>query len=509
MKSFYARINPSGKTLNFSSETLLIDLIYDAGLGVTSPCGGKGTCGKCSVKASGMLSEKTEKEKEFLSDENMRLACQAKAAGDIEITLDDTSPVLEKFHIKIDSDSDFGAAVDIGTTAVKMSLVNLKTKISYNLASYLNPQRRFGHDVISRISASSDENAFISMTSLIRTSIENGIYSALKEFNIGPEKLKKIAVSANTVMTYLCHGKKISSLGIFPYETSQKEFPPVKAGSLGFKIFQDADILTLPLVSAYIGGDLVSGAAFTEKQGLPGNVFFTDLGTNGEIFLKVKDRIFAASCAMGPALEGMNISCGMTAEDGAITHAELKNGKFIFSCIGDAEPVGISGTGLIDAISLLINYGLIARNGSFNKKSDPPEGVVFDKENMRIYLTEKVYITQKDIRNIQLAKGAVLAASEILLQEAGIKSDEINHTAIAGSFGDNLDIDNFRNLKFLPDFKNSEYSFLGNTSLESAQIACFDEAYFNRAVEISKKIEYIELSNHKSFNDIFMGSIDF
>ncbi len=509
MKSYTARINPSGKTVNFSNETLLIDLIYDAGLGVKSPCGGKGICGKCAVKAGGNLSIKSESEKELLADETMRLACQTKATGDIEITLDDRSSARGKIFKKIDTDSDFGIAVDIGTTSVKMSLVDINTQKKYNLSSYLNPQRRFGHDVISRISASSDEKILTSMVVLIRNSIENGIYYALKEFDINPEKIKKIVISANTVMTYLFHGKKISSLGVFPYETSDKEFPTVKAGLLGFKIFPEADVLTFPPVSAYIGGDLVSGAAYTEKTGLPGNVFFTDLGTNGEIFLKVNDEIFAASCAMGPALEGMNISCGMTAEDGAITHAEIINGKFKFSCIGDAEPIGISGTGLIDSISLLINQGLIGRNGALNKKSDPPEGIFFDKENLRIYLTKKVYITQKDIRNIQLAKGAVLAASEILLKEAGINPESIDNTGIAGSFGDNLDIGNFRNLKFIPDFKNSEYLFLGNTSLESAQLACFDRVYFNRASAISKKIKYIELSNHKSFNDIFMGSLDF
>jgi uncharacterized 2Fe-2S/4Fe-4S cluster protein (DUF4445 family) len=509
MKSFTARINPSGKTVNFTGETLLIDLIYDTGFVVKSPCGGKGICGKCAVKVSGILSVKTDKEKELLPDDNMRLACQAEASGDVQITLDERTSVRENISEIFDADSFFGAAVDIGTTSVKISLVNFKNQKKYLLSLYLNPQRRFGHDVISRISASSDEKILESMTDLIRNSIENEMYSALKEFKIGPEKFKKFVISANSVMTYLFHGMKVSSLGIFPYETPVKEFPVIKAGVLGFKNIPEAEILTMPLISAYIGGDLVSGAAFTEKLGYSDGIFFADLGTNGEIFLKIKDKIFAASCAMGPALEGMNISCGMTAEQGAITHAEIENDNFIFSSIGDDEPIGISGTGLIDSISILIDKGFIGRNGAFNKNAGSYNGVVFDKENSRIYISKKVFISQKDIRNIQLAKGAVLAASQILLQAAGIKPESVKHTAIAGSFGDNLDIDKFKNLNFIPDFKNSEYIFLGNTSLESAQLACLDEEYYRRASEISRKIEYIELSNHKSFNDIFMESLDF
>lgn len=509
MKPFSALIKPSGKTADFSGNPLLIDIIFDAGLGVRSPCGGKGICGKCSVKAEGKLSEKTDKEKEFSDNENVRLACQGRAEGNVEITIDESSSLKSISGKNSEPDSFYAAAVDIGTTSVKISIVSLNSGKIYPLASFLNPQRRFGHDVVSRISASADGKNSEAMTYLIRAAVENAIYSALKEFKIETEKLKRVVVSANTVMTYLFHGMKISGLGIFPYETPVKEFSSARGGDLGFRIFPEAEVVTMPVVSAYIGGDLVSGVLHTEKQGLTDAIFFADLGTNGEIFLRRGNKIYAASCAMGPALEGMNISCGMTAEDGAINHISFEQGTFGFSSIGAENPSGISGTGLIDFISILIDKGLISRNGGFNKSADQFKGIDFDKDNSRIYISEKVYLNQKDIRNIQLAKGALLAASEILLNEAGIEADAVRYAGIAGSFGDNLDIQNFRNLRFIPDFKKSEYIFSGNTSLASAQLVCLDDAVYKRGVEISRNIEYIELSNHKKFNDVFIGSLDF
>lgn len=497
------KIIQTGNVIEARDGDLIMDILDEAGIGPDYPCGGRGICGKCLITASGQLSEKTELEKN-LPDDSSRLACRTRISGDCEISLPD-APGRNSESIPGIYGKELAAAVDIGTTSIKISIIDLESKAVHSLKSFLNPQRKFGWDVISRISAADNKQSLEKMSKIVRDSIEKKIISALAS-PMGNNLIKKVTISGNTTMEYLFLGLDVVPLGKFPYHTEHKDFDRFHEISR-MKLLPEAELKIIPAASAYIGGDLTGGLGFIESSGYDDKTFFADLGTNGEMFIrKASDQIFATSCAMGPALEGMSISCGMTATDGAINHVKKTDGSITIEVIGDEVPAGICGTGIIDLVSIMIESGIINSSGKINSLSSTDGAIVKDNQ---IFINEKIFISQKDIRNIQLAKGASLAAGKILLQESCTDPDEISHVFIAGAFGEHLDIERFKSLKFIPEFKNAEYKFVGNTSLGAAEKICIDNNFYNRLSELRDMMKIVELSVHKNFNDTFLSSLDF
>jgi uncharacterized 2Fe-2S/4Fe-4S cluster protein (DUF4445 family) len=266
----------------------------------------------------------------------------------------------------------------------------------------------------------------------------------------------------------------------------------------------------LPVLSAFLGGDLIGGLTLCHESGIEKNALFIDIGTNGELFVMNKNgNLFATSCAMGPALEGMNIAWGMTAEDGAITAVENGPEGLIFSIMGNGEPVGISGTALVDLTAILLRRGIIRPNGAFYrniKNSDLPYPLAFDEidgiKALRIH--NDIRFTQKDIRNIQLAKAASLTASRILLKESGIDEEAIQQVLIAGAFGEHLNLNNFKALGFLPNFSNAVWRFLGNTSLKAAEMTCKNATFMNKASLLRNNVHEVNLALRSGFQDEFI-----
>jgi len=506
-------LRPENRIINCEENSLLLDVLLESEVPVKSPCGGRGVCGKCAVNASGGLSERTVFEIRLLEDRGKRLACQTYVTGDAEV-FHDFLPGEEKQDIRLDRDSDFGMAVDIGTTSIQISLVDLNKKSSILIDSFLNPQRRYGHDVISRIQASGDKTAFQAIAGILTSSIGRAVRIAGKRFSLPDEKFKIICFSGNTTMTYFLFGIDVSPLGIYPYRAQILDFfarPDKPVIAIG----KNTSVYALPSVSAFIGGDLVGGLAFLDGLGYNEKIFFIDLGTNGEMFLrKSGDEIYAASCAMGPALEGMNISCGMTAEEGAISHFRVEKGITKQTVIGGVTATGICGTGLIDIVSALLDGNIILTTGAMNRQELDKSGVAlkgmsYDAVRGTLGIADNVFITQNDIRNIQLAKAAARASSEMLLESSGCDPDEVRHVAIAGAFGENLDMRNFQKLGFIPEFRNAEYVFFGNTSLKAAEICCHDEQFRKKASELRDRVRVTELTARPDFNDRFINSINF
>jgi len=217
---------------------------------------------------------------------------------------------------------------------------------------------------------------------------------------------------------------------------------------------------------------------------------------------------------MGPAFEGMNISSGMTADVGAITHIGADNNKLDFEMLGESAPVGMCGTALIDIIAHFLRMGVILPSGAFSKEISnielpTPARYLHDGNLKMIKLWDEITLTQKDIRNVQLAKGASLSAALILLDEAGCSLRDIEQVLIAGAFGQHLDIENFKQLRFLPDFPNAEYHFLGNSSLTAAERACLDPGFLEKARSARDRVQVVELSGHTDFNKQFVEAIKF
>ncbi len=500
------KIEPAGLTKEAEEGTLLIDLLTDAGIPLHTPCGGRGTCKKCTVTVSPLATgPETETKKKFL------LACTTPLTEDLIIH---TEASEESVNITLLEDIPDGIeltlAADIGTTTLQMSLVNPSTGKKWPLPYIMNPQRRYGHDVIARIAAASNgDNRRHLRDSLLRTLslLIHDIYAAQTRLE---GSITRIIISGNTAMTYFFLDIDTAPLGIFPYETAVTDFNNIDINPYQ-KLFPGIKrIDALPAASAFLGGDLTGGLSLLESEQIPPGTLFFDMGTNGEMFLKVNEgTIYATSCAMGPALEGMNISQGMTATPGAVNHFSIENGVLTYSVIGDLKPAGISGTALIDALSLFLDQGLVLHNGSISKTAADTkiEGLTID--NLSFHAGKFISITQKDIRGIQLARAASYAAARILLQEAGTSYDSIKRVIIAGSFGKNLYLENFKNLKFLPNFPNAEYSFAGNTSLRAAIKAACDEDFLRQTKDLRNSLNIIDLAAHKDFNDIYIESMDF
>ena len=516
MAQYTLTLKPSGKSQAFHQDTLLADALMDMGVMVRTPCGGKGTCGKCQVLLEGPTTDLSGKKSVYSSGTaRQHPACRTHIAGDVQVYIDEKQDISGKTYPKVDPTAVYAVAVDIGTTSVKLFLMDFTHSLPYELDSFLNPQRRWGHDVISRIAASADVTVFQRLTIQIRQAVFSSILGFLDAANLPVERIDRIVVSGNTTMLYLFFGLDVAPLGRAPYVAAIRDFTPCHAREMGVERFNSASVSALPVHSAFLGADLVGGLAMCRRMGFTRSVFFADLGTNGEMFLiDPAGEIYATSCAMGPALEGMNISWGMTADSGAISRITLENGSLTYRIIGEGEPVGITGTALIDILAIMLEQKIIRKDGAFvpslaNMHLPGPMTCGFTEKIPCIRLWGDVRVTQKDIRNVQLAKGASLAAARLLLKEAGCLPDRIEHVMIAGAFGEHLDMDNFRNLGFLPEFPAATWRFLGNTSLLSAREACCNTHFLEEAAALRDRINEVSLSGHDAFSSEFVAAINF
>ncbi|HPI92384.1 MAG TPA: ASKHA domain-containing protein [Deltaproteobacteria bacterium] len=492
---------PSGVHRQFPTGTLLSDALLDMGVAVRTPCGSRGTCGKCRVRVEGPPGEVP--------------ACRTPVDRDLSVHAEPGAPDPGVRLPSLGPDSRIGAAVDIGTTTVKIALADIGRGTSFEVSSLLNPQRRYGHDVISRIAAAADPAVRTSMAGLIRRAVKLSLENALAGAGRTMDDIMAAAFSGNTTMLYLLLGMDTAPLGRYPYTAKTRDFPGLQPESAGFRPDCRTEVTALPVLSAFIGGDLVGSLALCHDAGRTENTFFIDLGTNGELFcLDGSGRIFATSCAMGPALEGMNISWGMTADDGAITHIRETPDGLGYDMIGSGEPAGITGTAVVDLLGVLLDRGIVNPNGAFSPGLETmalpaPLRPARDGDSRALGLWGPVMLTQKDIRNVQLAKAAALAASRFILDAAGSRPEDIRHVYIAGALGGHADMGGLRRLGFLPAFPDASFEYLGNTSLQAAVQACLDPGFLRRAAALRDRTHEVVLSERKGFQDVFLESVNF
>lgn len=506
---------PSGESRVFPQGTLIADALLDMGVAFDTPCGGKGTCSKCRIRISDFLVEQNRGQSPASDSSVWVLACQSRMMNDLTVYVSPEIPVDVLTIPRLLNDHNYSIAVDIGTTSVRLSLVDTATKESFEIASFLNPQRRFGHDVISRIAAGANQENLKAMGGLIRKAIHIRLKKALYETALPGDRIKSIVFSGNTTMLYLLFGLDVIPLGQHPYVAHVQDFPPCSAREIGLDVIGDARVLALPVSGAFTGGDLIGALTLCQSLGMTRNVFFIDLGTNGELFvLDGSGTSFITSCAMGPALEGMNISSGMTAHAGAITQIKEGPNGLTYSMIGEGDPVGITGTALMDLTAILLEKSAISKNGTFSRHMEKlhlPQPLCLNnaEDSLKIKLWGEIGLNQKDIRHLQLAKAASHTASLFLLQAAGLKTDDINHVIIAGAFGEHLDLEHFRRLGFIPGFPNGNQRFIGNSSLRAAEKSCMEPGFINHAAALRDKCREVTLSNQPKFQEVFIRSLGF
>lgn len=482
-------IKYKNKEIKVKKKTILSDAIRLMGEKIETPCNSMGICKKCKVKVSGKMSPR-EKIEEDLPKE-VRLACITMVLGDLEIfELIDSGLKIYEEEISLDIDVEGKGRVlgiDVGTTGVSARLIDLDEKKIVESYSGLNYQSEYGADVLSRITYCIKNNVFD-----LQDAILNQIRDIVKKVGV----VDKIAIAGNTTMQHIIFGKNPKSLAISPYK-------PVFLEEKNFFI-DGIDTVLLKNASSYVGADIVSGVAAISLQE-KNNTLFIDIGTNGEIVLSFDGKLYGTSTAAGPAFEGMNIECGMRAGDGAIENfciVEPEN-RFEIKTIGEISK-GICGSGLIDIISEFVKHKIVLKSGKFNSQMNPKF-----KERLKdkkFFITEDIYLSQGDIRQIQLAKGAISAGIKLLLLRVEKKITDIDEVIIAGSFGYHLNVESILNIGLISDFKG-KITFVGNTSLRGCVGYLINKKIKEKIKET--KIDVIELSKSEKFQEIFIKELAF
>ena len=492
MKKHTIRLHPLGKELEVNDQTPLIDVLHE--FGVEFPCGGKGTCGKCKVRLLNgdinVTEEHLQKIKHLGLSPEWRLACFSQCSEDITLEIAQFSHLILADESAFDfvPREGFAVAVDLGTTTIVAQLVDLSTSKVLAVETMMNPQLKFGADLISRIQACLDGHAH-EMTMIIRKSIGTMIDLMLKKHEVS---LRKVVLVGNTAMQLIFSNYDVTPLSAYPFSTKNlglKIFSPEK---LGWNCKVKEKVLFYPSIESFVGSDILAGIAAT---GLHKREYYTaliDLGTNGEIVVGNKNQIVCASTAAGPAFEGANISMGMRAVTGAISSLNLANGNIEASVIGNTVPKGICGSALIDAVAILRKLDLIGMFGEINSGET------------HIQIAGKVNLSQKDINEFQLAKAAISAGLTILANNLSIRVSDIREIYIAGGFGSYINIENVVATGMI-ESENEKIHKMGNTSLIGAKMFLFADASVSE--EILQKTRHVNLEGDPNFQDIYVDKM--
>lgn len=400
-----------------------------------------------------------------------------------------------------------GVAIDIGTTGISYYLMDLSNgELIQNLSS-LNPQTRYGGDVLTRIAYCMEDS---SGSHKLQELIVDEINQTLKKLvgsSHNVDSIYHIVVSANTTMLHLLLGVNPQSLARSPYRSVFLSPKDIRAEEISIKSNRETILSIIPSASSYVGGDIVSGIMASDFQNNE-QAIFIDIGTNGELGALSNGNIVSTSTAAGPALEGMNIECGCRAQSGAIEVFDIdEEYNITYNTIDSIEAMGICGSGLIDIAGSLVKRNILMKSGRWNKNLDSRIAHrLVDKE---FYITKDIYISQKDIRQIQLAKGAIAAGVIVMLEEIGLTIEEIPKAYIAGAFGYHINPDNIKNIGLIPKGFNGEINFLGNTSLEGARLALINKDCLQRTYDIKDNMLVLELSLRENFQDVFVAQLNF
>lgn len=484
------KILPGEITLQLASQENLMAALQKAGVYLDAPCGGKGKCGKCKVMVDG---------KEVLS-------CQTIVDRDMTVTIPDRER-LNVLHNGIDTQrkinplkKGFLLAFDIGTTSVVCFLLDGKTGEELASASMLNPQTAFGADVISRIQAAL-AGSLEREAQVIREGMTELIRKVCMEAQITPEEIGVVSVVGNPAMQQLFLGispENLAGVPFAPVLTSVKTVPCAAY----LPICTNAELLILPDISGYIGADTLGCVLSTKLYEAEDITLMVDIGTNGEMVLGNRDRMIACSTAAGPALEGANIRFGMRGMNGAIDHVRMENGKMQCSIIGGGTAKGICGSGLIDAVAALLDAGLLNKRGRIQGTDE------VDGERV-VYLTHEIYLSQDDIRQVQLAKGAIHAGISLMAKQLGIGLGEIKHVLLAGAFGSYLNPASACRIGLLPKELEGKITAVGNAAGSGAKMLACDWELLKVSQALTEKIEFLELASLPEFSRTFARSMNF
>jgi uncharacterized 2Fe-2S/4Fe-4S cluster protein (DUF4445 family) len=417
----------------------------------------------------------------------------------------------------------YGMAFDIGTTTVAGYGLDLETGRTLHVNSRENPQGKYGADVVSRIKyVRENEDGLERLQGEIIRAINELVRDFAESRNIESEDVYRATFVGNTIMLHLLSGVDPTHLDQAPYIPAFTDSQWFDAEELGIKINPRGKLVFLPSLAGYVGADVIGGILQTGMHKSDELNLLVDIGTNGEMALGNRDKMYAASTAAGPAFEGANIEQGMTARAGAISHVSIDDdGQLEIEVINDKRPIGLCGSGIVDTVGELINAGLIGEKGGIvSEKSVLPRPTINPLGNRLIDMdgekafwlhvdNNPVFVTQQDVREVQLAKGAIKAGIEILLEEFGASAEEIDRVYLAGAFGNYLRKENIMRIGVLPNIDLDKIVSVGNAAGQGGKQALVNREKMEEANMISRDVEYIELSFRSDFTEKFMSAMSF
>ncbi|HOW85460.1 MAG TPA: ASKHA domain-containing protein [Candidatus Aminicenantes bacterium] len=391
----------------------------------------------------------------------------------------------------------YGLAVDLGTTTVALELVDLRTGQAADRVSAVNAQASYGADVVSRITFAFENPDNLRRLRTAAVQLVNDLIGTMcRRTGVPRHRIYDAVVAGNTAMNHIFCGVAVDTLALAPFQAVFSSLPPFPAADIGLALHPQARVYVSPNVKSFVGGDITAGLAASGLAAASGPALFIDLGTNGEIVVKKGGEFAATSTAAGPAFEGMNISCGMLAVPGAVDRAGWAGG-FKLRTIDDLPPQGVCGTGLIDILAVALARGLLGRDG----RIQGPE--------KRLRLTDRLSLTQQDVRDVQLAVGAVRSGVELMLREFRVKAADLDRVLVAGSFGSSLDLGNAVALGLLPDVPLDRIAFVGNSSLAGARLFLVSRPARAAAEALAARIGHVSLAVRPDFQEEFVRALEF
>ncbi len=551
MSSYRISFINEKREISVNGGITLLEAQIIAGLHPDAPCGGKGTCGKClvEVRRAGeaewkkllACSEKVECDLEVRTMQaasGVKILAEADDAAqawnpwvhlekiecgeaDLKARLqavsgaEEIDPELitrtEKFaageiyaviasgkvmDILPEGRDAYMAAFDIGTTTIAAYMISLREKKTVAVASMLNPQIQFGADVISRANHTL-ENGVNELRDTVRAALDELIGNMCTQVQAERDQVYAVSAVGNTCMHHLLLGVELHTLVRAPYDPAVREAMVLAAAEYGLKVHPGAQLLLQPVIAGFVGADTVACLVSGNWREREKCTLLIDIGTNGEMVLGDSKRRIACSTAAGPALEGAKIECGMRGGEGAVDHVWLEGEEIRWHVIGDGKAKGICGSGLVDLIAVLLKRGDIDETGRF-------------QEGNKCELGESgVVLTQKDVREVQLAKGAIAAGIQLMSKKMGISLADIEEVHIAGAFGSYMDPDSACAIGLIPAELRQKIHIIGNAAGKGAQRVLTDRCAWENAIFLAENTEFLELASMPEFQDVFVDELEF
>lgn len=494
----HIRLRPMGVAFDVPRGTPLQDVLFP--YGVEFPCGGKGKCKGCRVRViEGSLPLTAEQERMLTAEElsgGWRLSCQCRADQDLVLELAqwEAQILVDATSFTFTPRTGLGVAIDVGTTTLVAQLLDLERAEVLAVRTALNPQARFGADIMSRVGFAVGEQGHAKLVEVVRRQIGTMIEELLEAADRRGTPVEDIVLVGNTVMHHLFCDFILEPLSHYPFTPEHLESTTLDAGRIGWTVKGTPPVRFLPNIGGFVGSDILAGVLATGIHTGTRLNALVDLGTNGEIVIGNHERMLCASTAAGPAFEGARIYMGMRAATGAISAVRINDRKFECHVLGNVPPRGLCGSGLVDAVACALDLGQILPGGRMTGGQQS------------LVLSDPVKLSQTDVRELQLAKGAIAAGVRLLLRELDVPASILDQVHLAGAFGNYIDNASARRIGLLQCAPEQIHP-AGNTALLGAKMSLFADPAVLQA--LAHRITHVSLSELPGFQDTYVEEMVF